>query len=58
MCPEKNKSLPVKMPLKASLVKKVESIKTRVGKGLIWVRLIKPDLIKVKIAILFITKGI
>ena len=58
VCPEKNKSLPVNIPLKASLVKKTESITARVGNGLMWVRLTKIDLMKVKRAILFIVKGI
>jgi hypothetical protein len=57
VCPEKNKSFPVKIPLKTSLLKKGESMSARVGKGLMCVRLIKTDLIKVKIAMLFITNG-
>ena len=57
VCPEKNKSLPVKMPLKNSLLKKGESMAMRVGKELMWVRITKNDLIKTKRAMLFIANG-
>ena len=58
VCPEKKRSFPVKMPLKTSLLKNDELITTEVGKALMWVRITKTDLIKVKRATLFMAKGI
>lgn len=58
VCPEKKRSLPVKIPLKTTLLKKDDFMTMAVGKVLMCVRITKIDLIKVKRAILFINKGI